>query len=128
MHPVSITYRIDEALGVVRTTVTGRLDDQDLLAHKRALLADPRFTVGMKELSDIRQCEQMDVTPQGIAAAASFDSDHSSELRAHRLGLLVPTDLVFGLARMYEMSTDGNTGGVMVFRTEEDALRWLDEA
>lgn len=121
-----ITYDIDETLGVVRTLVTGRLTDEQLIAHKHRLLADPRFTPGMKELSDVRGVEAMEVTPRGIAAAVSFDSSHSSKLDGHRLALLVPTDLVFGMARMYEMSTEGNTGGVQVFRSEDEALGWLE--
>lgn len=120
-----ISYDIDEHRGVVRTIATGRLTDEDLLDHKRALLADARFRPGMRELSDIRGVDQLDVTPQGIMEAASFDADYEAELGAHRLGLLVPSDLVFGMARMYEMRTAGSTGGVEVFRTEDEALRWL---
>jgi len=122
---MAITYEIDEERSIVMTTVTGRLTDAELMAHKEALLADPRFSAGMKELSDIRGIEDLDVTPQGIMAAASFDSQNNAELATHRLGLLVPTDLVFGMARMYEMRTEGNTGGVKVFRNEEEAMLWL---
>ncbi|MDH3206648.1 MAG: hypothetical protein OEO79_08550 [Gemmatimonadota bacterium] len=123
---MAIRYEIDEERSIVMTTATGRLTDAELLAHKEALLADPRFRPGMKELSDIRGVEDLDVSPEGVMAAASFDSRNSPVLETHRLGLLVSTDLVFGMARMYEMRTDGNTGGVKVFRSEEEAMLWLD--
>ena len=91
-----IQYDIDEEMGVIRTTASGRLTDEELLEHKRTLLSDARFRPGMRELS------------------------------RHQLALLVPTDLVFGMGRMYEQRTEGNTGGVEIFRDEAEAQRWLD--
>lgn len=123
-----IQYEIDEDRGVVRTTASGRLTDEELLEHKRALLDDPRFRPGMAELSDVRGVDELAVTPAGIAEAAQFDESHSDHFGSHRLALLVPTDLVFGMGRMYEQRTDGNTGGVQIFRDEAEALRWLESS
>lgn len=123
-----IQYEIDEKDGVVRTTATGRLTDDELMAHKRALLADPRFRGGMRELSDVRGVDELAVTPEGIANFASFDRAHTGVLEAHHLALLVPTEFVFGMGRMYEQRTDGNTGGVEIFRDEEAALSWLNSS
>ena len=121
-----ISYDIDEERGFVRTVATGRLTDAELLEHKHALMADPRFRDGMKELSDIRGVDDLQVTPQGVMRAASFDSANNAAMGTHRLGLLVPSDYVFGMARMYQMRTDQNMG-VEVFRDDEEAQRWLDE-
>ena len=123
---MAMTYEIDEERSLVRTTVSGRLTDADLLAHKHALLADPGFRVGMNELSDIRRVEEFEVTPEGITAAALFDSKNKADVGTHRLALVASADLVFGMARMYGMKTDGNTGGVGVFRNEEEAVVWLE--
>jgi hypothetical protein len=38
----------------------------------------------------------------------------------------VPTNLGFGMARMYEMLSERRGGGARVFRSESDALRWLE--
>ena len=120
-----LTYLIDEELGVVRTTATGRLTDAELLEHKKVLMDDPKFRPGMRELSDIRGVDALDVSPQGVMRAASFDSANSPTVGRHQLGILVPSDHVFGMARMYQMRTDGNTGGVHVFRDEAEAELWL---
>lgn len=126
VNSMPITYEIDKERSLVRTTVTGRLTDADLLAHKHALLADPRFSMGMNELSDIRGVEDFQVTPEGIMAAAFFDSQNKAGLGTHQLALVASADLVFGMARMYGMRTEGNTGGVGVFRSEEEARSWLE--
>lgn len=125
---MAITYEIDEERAFVRTTITGRLTDADLIAHKEALLADPRFRIGMKELSDVRGVEDLQVTPHGVMMAAKFDSENNEGFGDHRLSLLVSEDLVFGMARMYGSRTLGNTGGVGVFRSEEEALAWLESS
>ena len=121
-----ISYEIDEEQEIVRTTVTGRLTDDELLAHKQALVEDPRFREGMKELSDIRGVTELDITPEGVLKAVSFDATNASRFGTHRLGILVGSDHVFGMARMYEMRTDGNTGGVAVFRSVEEARSWVE--
>ncbi len=123
-----MSYRIDEEQGVVFTTADGKVTEQHLMAHKAALLQDPKFRPGMKELSDMRAVEALEVSPEGIASAVRFDADHASDLSEHKLGLLVPTDFVFMVARMYEAGTEGNTGGVEVFRSEEEARRWLESS
>jgi hypothetical protein len=57
-----ITYRIDTKQGLVLTAATGVLTDDELLEHKRALAADPTFSPGMRQLSDVRGVERLAVT------------------------------------------------------------------
>jgi hypothetical protein len=120
-----IRYTIDSKNGVVYTTASGTLTEDELLAHKRALMRDPAFNAGMKELSDIRAVEHLDVSVEAIQGLAKFDREHTNDVGEHQLGLLVPTDFVFGMARMYEMMTEGNTAGVVVFRDEAEAKAWV---
>lgn len=119
-----ISYRIDSANGIVWTKVTGVLTDGQLLQHKEALLSDPSFRPGMKEISDVRDVERLDVTRDGIQQFARFDAAHSSHLSAHEIALLVSDDLTFGLGRMYGALTEGNIGGVTVFRCESEVRSW----
>lgn len=119
-----VSYRIDSPNGIVWTKVTGVLTDEQLLRHKEALLADPAFRAGMKEISDVRDVERLDVTREGIRRFASFDAVHSSHLSAHEIALLVSDDLTFGLGRMYGALTEGNIGGVKVFRCESEVRSW----
>ena len=125
-----IRYEIDDAQGVVWTTASGVLTDEELIQHKQALVADPRFRPGMKEFSDVRGVDRLDVTPQGIARFIQFDQMHSEALNGHKLALVVPTDFVFGMGRMYQQRVDGEVSSVQVFRDQDEARAWLglDEA
>jgi len=117
-----IKYEIDPSRRLILTTADGVLTDTDVIGHKKALIADPAFQPGMLELSDVRDVNQLDVTPEGIRVFTSFDRAHDDQ--PGRLAIVASEDFVFGMARMYQMSTtdDSNVG---VFRSMEEAKEWL---
>lgn len=123
---MTISYRIDPDQGIVLTEASDVLTVRELMAHKQALLNDPQFRPGLKELSDVRQVDQLAVTPDDLRALAAFDHKHAAVLSEHKLALLVPNDYVFGMARMYQLLSESGGDNVMVFREEGEARRWLE--
>lgn len=120
-----ITYRIDTARGLVLTTATGVLTDDELLEHKRALAADPAFAPGMRQLSDVRAVEQLAVTSEGVRLMVALDRDQADQLGDYRLAIVTGADVVFGTARMYQTMTDDQLNHVQIFRDMDDARAWL---
>ncbi len=120
-----ITYRIDLELGAVFTTITGVLTDEEMIRHKEQLVKDPDFRPDLKQLSDVRGIESLDVTPEGVRHFAVMDKEHASRLGEHRLAIVASEDAVFGTARMYQMFTEQNVEHVQVFRDMETAREWL---
>jgi hypothetical protein len=41
------------------------------------------------------------------------------------VAIVAPTDVVFGLARMFQMMSEGRGNHIEVFRGMDDALAWL---
>ncbi len=120
-----IGYSIDKNLGVVLTTATGRLTDEDILEDKRQLTSDPDFSPGLVELSDIRAVTELAVTPEGIAKMVMQDAEDADKLGAHKLAIVVSKEVAFGLARMYESMTEQNMPNVQIFREMSEAREWL---
>ncbi len=121
-----LSYSIDPDQGIVTTQATGTLTDQDILAHKLALISDSDFGSGMCELSDVRSAEEFAVTGAGIAAFVSFDRDHAEAFETHRLALIVPEGFVMEMGRVYEMAGGTSRGGnVNIFTDEGAARKWL---
>lgn len=120
-----ITYRIDPDQGLILTTATGVLTDDELLDHKRALAADPDFSPGMRQLSDVRGVERLDVTPQGVRLMVALDRHQADQLGAWKLAIVTTADFVFGTARMYQTMTDEELKHVQVFRDMAEARSWL---
>jgi hypothetical protein len=121
-----ISYRIDPEHSLVLTTASGVVSDEDVLAHKKALNVDPDYDPSMKELSDLRAVTELSVTTQGVAAMAGYDRDNPDTEGRHRLALVANESLVFGMARMYQLTTVESDSRVGVFRTIEEARTWLD--
>ena len=42
-----------------------------------------------------------------------------------RRAVVVPSEMGYGMARMYELMQDGESGQIRVFRNREDAENWL---
>lgn len=120
-----ISYRIDVERGLVLTTASGTLTDDDILQLKDRLVRDPDFTPGMKELSDIRNIDALDVTPAGIRAMVQQDGKDSERITFQRLALVLSDDVAFGMARMYQTLTGSRMANVGVFRDIEQAKAWL---
>ena len=120
-----ISYRIDLRQNVIWTTVTGILTDCEILEHKQKILKDPDFRPGMRELSDVRKVERLDITSEGVQRFVAQDADDTLLHRNHRIAIVAQEDVVFGMARMYAMMTENNLGDVMVFRDMKDAIAWL---
>jgi hypothetical protein len=121
-----ITYRIDEAKGLVLTTATGALTDADILGLKARLAADPRWSPGMREQTDVRGIDRLEVTTEGVKRMVSWDAAAGPALRSYRLAIVAPRDEVYGMARMYQMLADSSVPNVGVFRDLAEAEQWLD--
>lgn len=120
-----ITYHIDCQHKLVRTHAVGVLTDEDILGHKRKLAEDPQFTAGMRELSDVRGVTDLQITSAGVRAMVNADASQASRLHDYRLAIVAGQEVVFGMARMYELLAEPHVPNVGVFRDYLDAARWL---
>lgn len=122
-----ITYSIDPQRSRVTLTYSGAITDQDLFAVFDRLYREPDHRVGMDELSDLRGVEVAQVTARGLQDLASRTAlQLDSARQTWRVAIVAPVDVVFGLARMYELLREGSPEQVMVFRNLAAAERWLD--
>ena len=119
---MTASYRIDTSLGVVFTTADGVLTAEDVERHRETLRQDPDFDPGFNQLIDLR-----DVVEFGISAGDIAKVSRNQKLfgKGSRRAIVTATDLSFGLARMFEMHTDVDSGEVRVFRDVAEARRWL---
>jgi len=115
------TYRIDPVERLVWSRAWGVVWNEELTAHSRALRADARFHPDFRQLQDFRSVERVELTSAGlreVAALNPFD-------RGARRAVVVPTDELFGLARMHEQLRKPGRDELQVFRDLVPALAWL---
>jgi hypothetical protein len=119
-----ISYSIDANRRLVLTRCWGVLTDAELLEHKEQLAKDPAFCPTMGQLSDVRAVERLAVTTEGVKLLVAHDSANAERIGGHRMALVVASDEVFGMARMYSQRS-GSPEGVGVFRSIPEAESWL---
>lgn len=120
-----MTYTIEPEKNLVVTTGAGVLTDDDVMAHRRALSADPRFSPQMRELSDIRQVADFQVTPAGIRMMVAADVKMVSSGGMHKLAVVAEGNVAYGMSRMYQTLGEPNIRSVGVFRNYKEAEQWL---
>ena len=115
-------YTIDTQRRLVTTTASGVLTMADVLAYGNTLLKDPEFDPNFSQFLDFSQVSEWKLDAAEMHSMAQFTvfSPHS------RRAIWAPSDLSFGLARMFEMLRDfaGETG-IRVFRNRDDAMAWI---
>ena len=117
------TYVIDQDAGMVLSRAWGTLTDAEMVANRDAMLADPGFRADLSQLWDFTLVQHLDVTGAGVRALAMSTSPFSA---ASRRAIIVRDDAGFGMARMFLLMRDSDSGGsFQVFRDRESALAWL---
>jgi len=95
-------YTINLALSLVLSRGWGVVTDRELLAHVRALTADPRFAPHFHQLADLRDVTDFEVTASTIREMAKLNPFGAGARRA----LVITSGEVFGMVRMYQLLTD----------------------
>jgi hypothetical protein len=116
-------YQIDQAQGLVLSRAWGVLQREHLIGHGERLRADPDFKPHYRQLWDLTEITKSELSYTELTAMAKI----SVFAPASRRAMLAPVDVVFGMARMFQMlkESEGETG-IRVFRKRSEALRWLE--
>jgi hypothetical protein len=119
---MEVQRTIDRAARVVTLTVSGDLGDAELLRLGDEVAQAPDLEPDFSLLIDLRQAHGQKVTTAGVYQLVEQELVLSP---TSRRAVVVPTDLGFGMARMYEMRRTHRGGGPRVFRDYDEARRWV---
>jgi hypothetical protein len=123
-----IDYRVDHALRRVVARGLGLLTDADFVSYQRELWSQPGVT-GYDEIVDMRDVTDIeDVSSERIFELANLSASMDDRNSRSRFAIVAPSDLHFGLARMYGSYRNLHATGtkqVNVFRSMEEAECWL---
>jgi hypothetical protein len=114
--------RVDPERRLVEVRATGTVTDDDVLGIDNRMRSDPSIDPGFDQLVDASGATEAALTSkriQTITASAPFLSTSS------RRAIVAPTDLGFGMSRMFELYRGELAGEIRVFRTRSEALAWL---
>ncbi len=107
--------------------VTGTVTSEDVIRGLRDFYAT---TCTSKALWDFSGSNLQDARLEQLAAVLAAAKAYAHLRRGGKTALVVPSDLGFGLARMYESMAELKNHPVEhgVFRSRAEALAWLENA
>lgn len=109
----------------ILTKITGEVDDGDLAYHVAALNQKTDGIINLKELADCREVTVVNLTTRGTTHSAGLEKNKPGS----KLAILTPegNDLVFAMARAYQMFSEDFRESVRLFRDLHEALEWLTD-
>ena len=117
------TYDIDLDLGLVVFRCEGRMSETDLDEVEEIQDSDPRFLKCTMQLADWSKVTKLDLSPEYLRKHAMNDAQ--SNIQHHRVALVVPNDLGYGLGRIYAAFRGDGATNIHYVRSIEEGARWL---
>ena len=114
-------HQIDVARRVVVSRAWGELSTADLLSHYRAVAADPAFDPTFAQLVDLREVTTFTLDTGVLRSRAA----HSLFQPGVRRAVVAPSDVAYGLARMFGTYAESASQTIAVFRAIGEAEHWL---
>ena len=123
-----IDYRIDHERHLVLAEGSGAVTADEIFAYQRE--AWTRTDVqGYDEIVDMSRVERIvEPSTEGMRRLAALSAKADPLGGGTKFAIVAPQDFAFGLGRMYEAYralNERSTKQVAVFRTREEAFRWL---
>ena len=118
-----VSYVVDARRRLVEVTVREGATSLDVLAYFHQLRYDPRMRPEYDRLA-IYEASSVPFTAAEIRAMVE-GAAHVPHSPGTRVAIVVHSDVLFGLMRMYEIYSDSRGLTAQVFRNRGDALNWL---
>jgi hypothetical protein len=122
---MSIKVNVDESRELVEIVFAGEVTKSEFIELMDRYFREPSsaFPLGPFDLSDVTG---VDVAAESVRDAARRAGEYvDSRLDGGKLAIVAPRDLLFGMARMYEILRGDSPVEVRVFREREEAESWL---
>jgi hypothetical protein len=123
-----ITHRIDSERRLVLAAGHGKLTIGDFFGYQQTVWSRPEVA-GFDELMDMTDVDEIvEPSVDRILELAALASKMSSSSTTSRFAIVAPTDLTFGLGRMFQAfraHEDSGARKVAVFRTPDEAMAFL---
>jgi hypothetical protein len=123
---LTVQYQIDRSIRRITMRAFAEVVIEEVLAHFDELSADPSYEPELDVLLDLVDCETLPEIEQIRSAAGRVTADLSS-LRFGRLAVVVVSDALFGMVRIFHTLSEAAFSDAQIFRDRDQVLQWLDE-
>ena len=122
-----ISYRYDATTNRLSTRCEGDVVLEDVLEHFRQLRCDARLKPRCDVMLDLTFQTRMPLPDQVDRVATTIEAG-SDLVSFGRCAVVAAQDLAYALGRMFQGFAWPSFTGMRVFRSETEAIAWLDES
>jgi hypothetical protein len=115
------SYEIDSTRELVISRAWKTVTDRELRVHYERLEADRKFDPSYRQIIDLREVDQFNLTSAVMLGTALAHVFRSGVPRA----IVVKSDVQYNLARIFAAYSEADGQNVQVFREPEAAKEWL---
>jgi hypothetical protein len=119
-----VSYEIDHERSLIRTRCYGVTTLDEIAGHFDELRSQS-LPEGLDVLLDLTGMANAPERDQ-LRSVAGEVKDLTPKLRWGAIAIVAPTDLLFGMSRMFGIFSEGHFANTGVFRTSAEAERWLE--
>lgn len=123
--PIELQYR-DGGEGVV-FVCTGVVTASDFDEANREIYAEGRLEKLRYQLIDFTDTERIEISAEDTRRHAEMDRSAAERNPQIAIAVVGPSDIAFGISRMWQVFTDEAKLRSSIFRSVPDAERWLAE-
>ena len=122
-----VTYRYDAVTNRLTTRCEGAVTQSEVIEHFRQLGRDSRLRPNCCVLLDVSFQTRLPTADQ-LNEIAAFMEDMQDHVPFGRCAVVAIEDLSYGVGRMFQGFAWPMFTGMRIFRSNAEALAWLDEA
>ncbi len=123
-----LDWRIDDSRRLIVAVGHGTLTDTDVFGYQHSVWSRPEVS-GYDELVDMSRVLRIALPPgERVRELAEISAHMDEPATRSKFAIVAPSDVAFGLGRVFQSYRGlmkNSTKDVEVFRTMEDALRFL---
>ncbi len=123
---MKLTYNIDKKSKTVFVKAKGEITVNDLIENEKKIINDPHCERGLNTLLDFTNAMPADdVNFNSITTGRDFVESIQEVRGKCKWAFVAPDDRAYGACRMFKALSDGLSIESEVFRTKDEAKKWL---
>ncbi|MBC8430981.1 MAG: hypothetical protein H8D96_03580 [Desulfobacterales bacterium] len=119
-----VEHMVDEKTGIMRVRRWGEITTHDEEAALKRRNKDPLVVPNIPVIVDCREVDPPETT-EVVQYIANQVTALAADLDCGPVAIVVSSDVEYGMARMYMALTHLKHPNTMVFRSNDNALKWL---
>ena len=122
----NITHHIDLESRTIFVRAMGEISVYDLIEYEKKVMQDPHFERGLNTLADFTDAKpSYNVNFGTVTYSRDFVKSIQKVRGKCKWAFIAPSDITYGICRMFSFLSAGLDIETGVFRTEDDARKWL---